>query len=58
LNTMLGFFVEKYRQINNLTVVKSLVCFDDAEIEPDPVTLLGVTWEEIKLRMVQLVAGL
>jgi len=58
MGTMLNFFVEKYKKMNDLTVVKSLVYFDDAELEPDPATLLGITWEDVKLHMVQTVSGL
>lgn len=42
--------------MNGLTVMKSLAYFDDADLEPDPVTLLDVSWEEIKLRMIQTVS--
>ena len=55
MDTMLNFFREKYKQMNDLTVVKSLVYFDDAEREPDPTTLLGITWEAVKLRLLQIV---
>ncbi len=58
MDTMLNFFREKYQQMNDLTVVKSLVYFDDAELEPDPVTLLGITWESVKMRMTRTVSGL
>lgn len=30
--------------------------FYDAELEPDPVTLLGVTWEDVKLRLENVVS--
>jgi len=46
-----------YNAINDLMVMKSLVYFDDAELEPDPVTPLGVTWEEVKLRLLQIVSS-
>lgn len=58
METMLGLFRGKYEQRNDLTVVKSLAYFDDAELEPDPVTLLSVTWADVKQRMVQVVSGL
>ena len=55
MDTMLNFFREKYSKLNCMTVIKSLAYFDDAEFEPDPVTLTGVTWENVKLRFVQIV---
>ncbi len=58
INAMLSLFRKKYKQMNDLTVVKSLVYFDDAELEPDPVTLLGITWKDVKLRLVQIVADI
>jgi len=34
--------------MNSFTVIKSLTYFDDAELEPDPMSLVDTTWEEIK----------
>lgn len=36
------------RPVNPLHVAKSLVYFDDAEMEPDPVVLSGAGWEAVK----------
>lgn len=57
MDTMLNFYREKYRQMNDLMVMKSLAYFDDAELEPDPVTLLDVAWEDVKNRLLQLVSS-
>jgi len=48
LPELLDFFEKKYRNINSFTVVKSLTYFDDADIEPDPVSLNGMSWNQIK----------
>ena len=42
--------LEKYgdRRVNCYHVVRSLVFFEEAEGEPDPVSLNGTTWEEVK----------
>lgn len=48
LPEMLGFFELKYRTMNSFTVTKSLAYFDDADLEPDPISLGTLTWEEIK----------
>lgn len=37
--------------MNSFTVVKSLVYFDDADQEPDPVSLSDVSWVDIKRKI-------
>lgn len=46
--TLLGFFEQKYPQASCWGLEKSLVYFEDAELEPDPVCLKGRKWEEVK----------
>jgi predicted nucleotidyltransferase component of viral defense system len=48
LQDLLEFFEQKYEQMNSFTVVKSLVYFADADLEPEPVSLVDVTWDDIK----------
>lgn len=48
LQDLLGFFEQKYTQVNSFSVVKSLVYFADANLEPEPVSLEDVSWSEIK----------
>lgn len=48
LKELLTFFQQKYEQLNSLTVLKSLVYFADADLEPDPVSLLDVSWADVK----------
>ena len=48
LKELLTFFEHKYQQINSYTVLKSLVYFTDADMEPEPISLTATTWEEIK----------
>lgn len=45
LTTMLGYFSKKYANTDPFAVVRSLVWFEEAEQEPDPIPLLGQTWE-------------
>lgn len=45
---LLAFFEEKYAQMNSFTVLKSLVYFDDAECEPEPISLIDTDWHEVK----------
>jgi len=54
LPDMLVFFEEKYQKMNSFTVTKSLAYFDDADLEPDPLSLVAITWDQIKADMEQL----
>ena len=49
---MFGFFEEKYKTANVWHVEKSLLYFDDAENDPDPVDFSGQTWEGIMNKIV------
>ena len=51
LPELLGFFEEKYQKMNSFTVTKSLAYFDDADREPAPMSLMDITWEEIKAEL-------
>ncbi|HCC54586.1 MAG TPA: hypothetical protein DEQ20_06640 [Desulfobulbaceae bacterium] len=53
LPELLAFFEEKYQKHNSFTVTKSLAYFDDADLEPDPRSLIGLTWQEIKADLQQ-----
>jgi hypothetical protein len=35
--------------MNSFTVVKSLAYFDDADLEPDPMSLMESPWDQIKV---------
>jgi len=50
LPDLIGFFEEKYKNIqyNKLHILKSLVYFDDADSNPDPMMLVDFNWEKIK----------
>jgi hypothetical protein len=48
LPQMLDFFSQKYRSSDPFTVISSLAWFDDAELEPAPVTLNGRDWTSVK----------
>lgn len=51
LNQLISFFEEKYKNIqyNKLHILKSLIYFDDADSDPDPLMVLDFNWEEIKI---------
>jgi len=45
---LIGFFAAKYPSSDPFTVIRSLAWFDDAELEPDPLSLKGFAWEDVK----------
>ena len=58
LQQMIDFFSGKYPATDPFAVIRSLAWFDDADLEPDPVSLTGATWESVKAIAGQAVAGL
>ena len=51
LAEIMGFYNEKYPDGSEFLVFKSLLYFDDAELEPMPKMLKPVDWEAIKNRI-------
>jgi len=45
---LFSFFQKKYPHGSSWALEKSLVYFEDAESEPDPVTLKKISWPEVK----------
>lgn len=45
---LVNFFKEKYANQNAFTVIKSLDYFEDADLEPDPMTLKDINWMQVK----------
>lgn len=58
LQRMLGYFVGKYPATDPFTVIQSLAWFEDAELEPEPISLKGVTWTAVKAKVNAAVADL
>ena len=48
LSTILDHFRKKFNQENVFPLLKSLNYFDDAENEPNPISLKNISWEEVK----------
>jgi predicted nucleotidyltransferase component of viral defense system len=48
LSEMIKFFELKYPAINSFSVVKSLLYFEDANLDPDPISLLSINWADVK----------
>ena len=51
LPEILETYRSKSRPASMLMIVRSLVWFDDAEVEPDPISLTAATWESVKDRI-------
>ena len=45
---LLSFYTQKYPNASLWNLEKSLCYFDDAEYDPDPISLTNQTWEELK----------
>ena len=52
LSQMLDMYLKKYSDSQLFTVLKSLVYFVDAELDPMPHMLQDVTWEEVKEKII------
>ncbi|MDA0349939.1 MAG: nucleotidyl transferase AbiEii/AbiGii toxin family protein [Verrucomicrobia bacterium] len=48
LDSVLSCFEKKYPSGERFMAMKSLSWFEDAESEPDPITLAELNWEEVK----------
>lgn len=51
LEQLISFHSRKYDFSAQMILLKSLVYFDDAENEPDPVLIKAVTWPEVKQKI-------
>lgn len=58
LEDCLEFFGKKYANTDCFVAIRSLAWFQDAEHEPDPVAPKGPSWEEVKRRVSNALAGL
>ena len=45
---MLNYYQTKYENHELGFLMRSLLYFDDAELEPDPVMLKNYNWQEVK----------
>ncbi len=58
LAQMISLFTRKYASSDAFAVIRSLAWFEDAEAEPDPVSLNELDWQKVKSRVCESVAGL
>jgi predicted nucleotidyltransferase component of viral defense system len=51
LEELVTFYSSKYDFSSQLILLKSLICFDDAEKESDPVSVKNITWDTVKQKI-------
>lgn len=51
ISGMLDLMKEKFSNINRFHIIKSLTFFDDAELEPNPITFNDIEWETVKVKI-------
>jgi hypothetical protein len=54
LKEMLSFYAEKYPEVSDFMVLKSLSYFEDAEQDPNPNMQQNLTWEQAKKQILSL----
>jgi hypothetical protein len=55
LQELISFYTSKYDFSSQLILLKSLVYFDDAEQEPDPVSVKPTSWGMVKHKVSEMV---
>jgi Nucleotidyl transferase AbiEii toxin, Type IV TA system len=58
MNEMTGIYERKYPHNDPMIMLRSLIYFEDAEAEPEPQTLIGITWPEVKREIAKAVGGM
>jgi len=53
LSELIGFYKIKYPEMNIMMLMKSLNYFGDAELNPEPLSLRKVNWQEVKMYLVK-----
>jgi len=51
LKRLIDYFEKKYTNISTVLVLKSLVYFEDAELDPNPMLITSLDWEQVKRKM-------
>lgn len=58
LTAMISHYQSKYRPASLMMVIRSLAWFDDADSEPDPISLRGDTWPSVMEKVSTAIRGL
>lgn len=57
LKEMLEFYLQKYYDGSEFLVLKSLGYFEDAELDPEPVMLHKLDWQQTKANVISALKG-
>lgn len=58
MKEMLTFFSNKYPNIDLFAAIRSLGWFEESDQEPDPISMTGQTWPQVKLLMSEVIRAL
>ena len=58
LQSMIEFYQSKYRPASLMMVVRSLAWFEDADAEPDPITLRDESWTTVMEKIASAIRSL
>lgn len=58
IEELISFHTLKYKYSTPFLVIKSLVYFEDAELEPDPISANSTDWQVVKERIIEAVRAL
>ncbi|PIY12005.1 MAG: hypothetical protein COZ18_03070 [Flexibacter sp. CG_4_10_14_3_um_filter_32_15] len=53
VSELVVLFENQFPQMNTLQLFKSMVYFDDADLQPDPIMIKSINWQEIKNKIIQ-----
>ena len=53
VSELVVLFENQFPQMNTLQLFKSMVYFDDADLQPDPIMIKSIDWQEIKNKIIQ-----
>ena len=56
IKQLLSFHSVKYAFSSQMIVLKSLIYFDDAEKEPDPISTNSTSWQTVKAKIIEVVS--
>lgn len=51
LENILEFYQQRYPYDDTFAVMRSIVYFDDAENDPDPITIENISWSQVKRKI-------
>jgi predicted nucleotidyltransferase component of viral defense system len=50
---LINLFEQQFPDMNTLQLLKSMIYFDDADLQPDPIMIKELHWQEVKNEIIQ-----